>query len=78
MRHDETIEGTRRTASKLKAEGYEIINWISIHCSAWCSWQGVNLNTVEGYEKTFEEKKHESLILVKGVKTIVKFTEAES
>jgi hypothetical protein len=54
---EKTTEGLVRAIEVLKEEGFEAVFWFSIPCSAWCSWQRVNLKMIEGFKEKLEEKK---------------------
>ena len=47
---DYTIEAVKRVTKILEDEGFRVKFWISIPCAPWCSWQRVNLTTIEGFE----------------------------
>jgi len=66
-----TIEAVKRTVKILKSEDFEVIYWISVPCSPWCTWQRVNLKVVDDYQKVLEEKRRESLTLVNSVKKMI-------
>jgi hypothetical protein len=52
-----------KTDKILEDEDFTVKIWISIPCSPWCSWQGVNLWTIEGFSEKLQERRGESRIL---------------
>ena len=75
---DYAIEAAGRATKTLQDEGFTVKIWISIPCSPWCSWQRVNLWKIEGWEKTLNDYREESMELIDKVTKLVEDTKCES
>ena len=74
----EVVEAILNIAEKMTTKGFKIIFWFSIPCSPWCSWQRVNLKVVPNFEENLQVKREEALKLVRSIKEVLKFKQAEA